>query len=140
MTHQLDLFAATPLAPGQMSEFDRKRQADAQEAERRRKEGMAKARASDPASSHEAAQRMNESGAARAQAERIADLVFQAGQGITAYELEHQMAKDEHPLTQVQILRRLSSIAGVRRGTEAEMRVCRVSRRKTLTWWPSDDV
>jgi hypothetical protein len=101
------------------------------------REELATARATDPISSHIAAEQMNASGEAKRQAGRIADLVFIAP-GSTAHELAAMTAKDEKPLTQVQLLRRLSSIEGVRQGSDSEMRACRVSRRKCVTWWPCD--
>lgn len=92
------------------------------------------ARATDPESSHEAAASMAASGAAKAQAEMVCDLVWMAP-GSTADELA-ELSKKVHgadALDRVRVGKRLPHIQGIAAG---EIRKCRVTGRKCQTWGP----
>jgi hypothetical protein len=94
----------------------------------------APARASDPITSHEAAEHMTTSGKRAAQQALTAKAVEQYP-GLTSMELSRRSRIDRYMLA-----RRLSECeeAGhVRRGQE---RRCSVSGRTALTWWPPGEV
>jgi hypothetical protein len=93
------------------------------------REELATARATDPISSHLAAEQMNASGEAKRQRERVVDLVF-AMPGLTSKELAARC----EDLDRFQIARRLP---------EAEVdgdieRRAGTGRGKEVTWWPLD--
>lgn len=97
-----------------------------------RPEPKAKARRTDPATSHEAAAKMNQGGAAY-QRERVCDLVYQHP-GATAHELAELSDLDS-----VQISRRLPEIEEVepRRQRGCCCPKCLNGRpAKMQTWWP----
>jgi hypothetical protein len=93
------------------------------------REELATARATDPASSHIAAEQMNASGEAKRQRERVVDLVFQYP-GLTSKEL----ATKCDDLDRFQIARRLPE-------AEADGAVERragTGRSKEVCWFPRD--
>lgn len=90
---------------------------------------LAAARRTDPESSHEAAEQMNESGAANRQRERVVDLVFQHP-GLTSKEL----AEKCDDLDRHQIARRLPEAEQVGQVERREG----AGRNKQVTWWPRD--
>lgn len=97
---------------------------------------VARSRRGDPASSHAAAERMVESGAAKHHEDRILDLLF-IKPNSTIHELAALSAVREKqigPLDHVQIARRLPEMLGVERG---ELRKCNVKRVKCQTWRPA---
>ena len=91
-----------------------------------RGEAEARARSSDPESSHAAAAEMNASGAARAQRERVIDLVF-AHPGLSRNEL----AKHCDDLDRFQIARRLPEAEEI-----GEVHRRKVDGKRDLAWFP----
>ena len=114
MTEQLDLFSVhrEPLA-----------------------QPLAKApsRSTDPSSSHAAGESMSK-GAAKAQAEKCADLVFMAP-GSTAAELAElsKRVHGEEALDAVKIRKRLPHIEDIEAG---EPRICKVAKNLQQVWKP----
>ena len=91
----------------------------------------ARARKSDPQTSHEAAKQVTDSGAASAQREQCLAAVKLA-QGMTAAELTKIIGCERHmPSRRLPELRR----AGLVTSPEDRARVCRVTGNKSLTWW-----
>lgn len=91
---------------------------------------MARARNSDPASSHEAAAAMNRSGATDDHSQRILAVVSRGG-GWTAWEI----AKAAKFASNVEVSRRLSGIKAIRKADASLDRPCRVTKRKSSTYW-----
>ena len=93
------------------------------------------ARADDPASSHEAAERMTRSGEARRNAEAVL-AVLRLHPGATGRELS---AAAEMPagLDVHEVRRRLPDLKRLGRATNGATRVCAVAGTKALTWWPA---
>lgn len=101
---------------------------------------VAKARATDPESSHEAARNVESSGAAHDQRERACDLVFMS-KGSTIHELAalSRLMHGNQALDHIQLARRLPELVGMSPGAEPrEQRKCKVTNRKCQTWWPKD--
>lgn len=90
----------------------------------------AKARAHDPATSHEAADKVEREGVAGAQRRRCLDLV-RARPGMTAGEIQAELGFLAHKR-----LPELRQDGLIRNG---EPRICSVNGTKQLTWWPTDD-
>jgi hypothetical protein len=126
--NQLDLFAAPPLASGQMSPSERASQ------EARRREGEAKARSSDPQSSHEAAQRMNDSGKAKAHVEHVTDHVWKQP-GLTSREIAELPDCD---LDRWEVARRLSDAEKLGQVKKGPKRKCKVAGTLAVTWRPGE--
>lgn len=93
------------------------------------KTGVARARKADPASSHDAAERMNATGAAADHRDLIRAVVCKGG-GWTSYEIAKATG-----LTNVQVSRRLSGMADIKKADDSLARVCRVRRIKLATYW-----
>ncbi len=91
---------------------------------------VARARRDDPASSHDAAERMNASGATGDHAARILAVVSRGG-GWTAWEITRAAGFT----TNVEVSRRLSGINEIVRADASLDRACRVTGRKCSTYW-----
>lgn len=92
----------------------------------------AKARASDPQTSHDAAAKVKESGALAAQREQCLAAV-RAFPGLTAAELAVAMRCERHvPSRRLPELRRVGLVSS----PLERIRVCRNTGNKSLTWWP----
>lgn len=94
--------------------------------------GPARARNSDPETSHEAASRHNRSGKSKANCEIVLALV-RAWPGMTSVELHGTQV--DSCLERHEVSRRLSDLERkglVRKGPE---KVCEVKRTKMVTWW-----
>lgn len=118
MTTQLDLFATSPAEPT-VSQAAADRQAI-----------EARARRDDPASSHEAAERVNR-GKAKRHRERVLDLVY-AHPGCTSKELTRFLSREdaEDGIDRVELGRRLPEL-------EAAGEIHRTSEgREELRCWP----
>jgi hypothetical protein len=127
--NQLDLFAAPPLAPGQLSPSER-------EAQARRREGEARARATDPGSSHEAARAMNESGKARAHREMAVDMVWKHP-GNTSRELAG-LPDCPGELDRYELARRLPEAECEGQVKKGPKRKCKVAGTLAVTWRPGE--
>lgn len=103
------------------------------QAERDRHEGqrggVARARATDAQSSHDAAERVEASGSAADHTAMIMAVVERGG-GWTSYEIAKATG-----LTNVQVSRRLSGMERIKKADDSLARTCRVCGRKLATYW-----
>lgn len=90
---------------------------------------MAKARASDPDTSHEAAKEVEDSGKASAQRSRCLALVRKSP-GMTAGEIQARLGFLAH--------KRLPELRDLYLVRNGEARKCTVSGTRRITWWPVD--
>lgn len=91
------------------------------------------ARATDPVTSHEAAEHVTRSGIREAQQRNVRALV-QRNPGCTSRELSILSTA----LDRYQIARRLPELETARRVTKGLPRVCTITGRRAVTWWPAD--
>jgi hypothetical protein len=90
------------------------------------------ARATDPATSHEAAADITASGLRASQCSRVLQAV-EATPGRTSAELAQ-----EQGINRYVVARRLPEIEAARRIHRGEIRTCAVSGRRATTWWPGE--
>lgn len=124
--NQLDLFSVSPAEPTQAQAAQERQSWEARQAP------VARARANDPASSHDAAERMNR-GAAKRHRERILDLVY-AHPGCTSKELTRFLTQEdaEDGIDRVELGRRLPEL-------EAADEIYRTSEgRQDMRCWPGE--
>lgn len=91
---------------------------------------IARSRADDPASSREAAEQMNDSGAASHQLQKAVNAV-RRHPGLTSAELADAVGMDRYAMA-----RRLPDAERVGKVVRGRFRICRVTGRKSLTWAP----
>lgn len=88
------------------------------------------ARATDPSTSHEAAEDITRSGVRAAQQQIVADAVRRFP-GLTSFELAIRAGLDRYV-----VARRLSEIEETQAIRRGAARLCAESNRKAMTWWP----
>ena len=93
----------------------------------------ARARRSDPPTSHEAAYRVESSGVAARQAKQILEHL-RHHPGLTSAELAE--ASDYYD--RYQTARRLPELQFAGLVDKGEIRVCGVSGKRAVTWWPTE--
>ncbi len=103
--------------------------APAAEGQRRKVEGMARARATDPQSSRDAAERVESIGAANVQRQHVIDAVWK-WPGRTSL----QLAELDKELDRYQFARRLPEVEQMGEVHRREP----AGKNKAVTWWPGE--
>jgi hypothetical protein len=94
-----------------------------------------RARATDPASSHHAADKMQKTGKGRAQQLQVWELI-RLHRGLTSMELSRTDTAKSMGLDRHMIARRLPELRQREEARNGAQRTCGVTGELSLTWWP----